>query len=204
MHKSLAFAAAVAATLLASSAPAQAEEEECPNGRLCVWSHYNFSGEFKEVHVPLGACLNPQATWPNGTKSRVSSLSNRLDHFQLQAYDNGSCAGQPYGLVKPGQRVAQVSDQAQSLRVTPVCDPGRVCFYEKADYSGQSWYVPLSWSSRCYSAELEGAEPPRSAYNMLNTTANLFFTRGFCLGSKYPLQSGEFGAFKEPVRSVTR
>ncbi|MDF4250374.1 peptidase inhibitor family I36 protein [Streptomyces sp. WMMB303] len=205
MRKLLASAGVITAiaAALPTAVPAQAAVDQCSTGHICVWSEPAFNGKFKEVQGSLGQCFKPQANWPGGTTSRIASLSNKY-RFQVQAYDNDSCSGQPYGIVKPDQGAEKISDRLKSLRVTPVCNPGQVCFYEKENYSGKAWGMTPKWGSICYNAKAEGAEAPHAAYNMLGGKVTLWFTNGLCLRSKYDLPDGEFAAFDDPIHQVMR
>ncbi|MFE0382129.1 peptidase inhibitor family I36 protein [Streptomyces inhibens] len=164
---------------LATATPAQASADQCPQGKVCVWSEANYGGQFKVVQGQLGQCFGLNAAWPDGTSSRIGSLMNK-HRFQVEAFDNGSCSGKPYAEVKPGQSAATVSDRAQSIRVAPVCDQGLLCLYENGDYSGKGWTFAPNWSGVCYGAKSSDNVVGHAIYNRTSASLSTFTNNGLC------------------------
>ncbi|MFG3532870.1 hypothetical protein ACGF8B_40125 [Streptomyces sp. NPDC047917] len=154
-----------------------------------MWSEEDFEGEFREVFGPndqVGRCYSPEINWLDGTRSTLASFKNRSD-YQVQVYDSETCTGPPYGIVKPGGKGNNISGRLHSFRITPVCDPGCLCFFEKKNYTGKKWRISPRFGSVCNNATARGAEPPLAAYNMLGGPVTLFFSSGgWCLGGGTP------------------
>ncbi|MGW2492345.1 peptidase inhibitor family I36 protein [Streptomyces sp. NPDC001606] len=127
-------------------------------------------------------------------------MNNRSEVSQLEAFDNDSCQGQPYALMRYKNSAPKISDRAKSFRVAPVCDIGHVCIYENKDFTGKRWQIAPPYTNRCYSAADDAWG--YGFYNATNYTATFYRSVLCTILPTEGIAAGRYGSFNDQVHLV--